>query len=447
MILGIRRKRAVAYYRHSAEDKQENSVPIQQEHTQKFAQENRIEIIHEEKDEGKTGLNANRPGFKSLFENWILNEDAPHFDYVLVYDVSRWGRFQDLDEAASLIFRCKQRGKRVIYVTQGMIKENSPTIVPHLQTVLEQIMAAEYSRQLSDKVFWGCVKVSKQGYSAGGSACYGMDRMLLDEQRNYKGILRPGEHKAIDNQRVTFIPSNNQKTATVRKIFDLFVDHRQPMQTIAQILNQDGIPAPAGGKWNQFKIIRILRNETYMGTRIYNKTNNRLMRGKKSNPRSEWIINSNAFPPIVDQEKFSNAQQRLQQRQHSTHLYGNRILKQAKRTVRDYFVEVWSAHSPEDLMLIFQRLPLTFSITKQHEANLKWYFTSPRLLQAQNYCIGVGVNQKDSGVERIFKLPVTYFGTEELVIISSHDQQYKEFNIEDSDAIKELFLIAAERIL
>ena len=38
-------KKAIAYYRHSAEDKQENSVAIQRQHTEQFAYENNIKII------------------------------------------------------------------------------------------------------------------------------------------------------------------------------------------------------------------------------------------------------------------------------------------------------------------------------------------------------------------------------------------------------------------
>jgi DNA invertase Pin-like site-specific DNA recombinase len=60
-------KKAVAYYRHSAEDKQENSVAIQREHAEKFAAKHNIEIIHEEADEGVSGLIANRPGFQTTF--------------------------------------------------------------------------------------------------------------------------------------------------------------------------------------------------------------------------------------------------------------------------------------------------------------------------------------------------------------------------------------------
>jgi DNA invertase Pin-like site-specific DNA recombinase len=50
--------RAVAYYRHSAEDRQENSIPIQREQIKKFAKEHGIEIIDEFQDAGKSGLST-----------------------------------------------------------------------------------------------------------------------------------------------------------------------------------------------------------------------------------------------------------------------------------------------------------------------------------------------------------------------------------------------------
>src|SRR3989338_11407806 len=176
-------KRAVAYYRHSAEDKQENSVPIQRQHGQAFAAQYEIEIIHDEVDEGKSGLLGPeaRPGFKRLFDDWIENPNTPQFDYVLVYDESRWGRFQNPDEAAHYEFRCAQRGKKVIYMASGFPKEDQP-LLAHLNTSLKRCMAAEYSRELSQKVFRGCVEVSRKGYSAGGIAPYGMARMLLDAE-------------------------------------------------------------------------------------------------------------------------------------------------------------------------------------------------------------------------------------------------------------------------
>jgi len=45
-------RKAVAYYRHSAQDRQENSVEIQREQVHQFAKQHSIEIIHEFADRG-----------------------------------------------------------------------------------------------------------------------------------------------------------------------------------------------------------------------------------------------------------------------------------------------------------------------------------------------------------------------------------------------------------
>jgi hypothetical protein len=68
----IPRFRGVAYYRHSAQDRQENSVAIQQEQVRKWAEENGVDIIHEFADRGKSGLTAEgRDGFNAMMENWV----------------------------------------------------------------------------------------------------------------------------------------------------------------------------------------------------------------------------------------------------------------------------------------------------------------------------------------------------------------------------------------
>jgi hypothetical protein len=50
--------RAVAYYRHSAQDRQENSIPIQQEQVRQWADGHGVEIIEEFADHGRSGLNS-----------------------------------------------------------------------------------------------------------------------------------------------------------------------------------------------------------------------------------------------------------------------------------------------------------------------------------------------------------------------------------------------------
>jgi DNA invertase Pin-like site-specific DNA recombinase len=152
---------AVAYYRHSAQDRQENSIPIQGDQVREWAEKNGVEIIHEFADAGKSGLNAEgRPAFNEMIDNWVAKRDD--FKYVLCLDVSRWGRFQDIDLSAQYSAICKQHGKEVIYTTIGMPREDDPLYPVYVQ--FERFRAARYSYELSDKVWRGCIRIAEQGY-------------------------------------------------------------------------------------------------------------------------------------------------------------------------------------------------------------------------------------------------------------------------------------------
>ncbi len=52
------RSPAVAYYRHSAQDRQENSNPIQREQVREWAEKNGVKIVREFADTGKSSLTA-----------------------------------------------------------------------------------------------------------------------------------------------------------------------------------------------------------------------------------------------------------------------------------------------------------------------------------------------------------------------------------------------------
>ncbi len=120
------RLRAVAYYRHSAEIGQENSVEIQQDNVQSFAAKHDIDIINEFADRGKSGLNAEgRPAFNEMME-WVKTRDD--FCLILVLDVSRWGRFQDTDLSAHYESLCTQNGKQVIYTHIGFTRDEDQLI-------------------------------------------------------------------------------------------------------------------------------------------------------------------------------------------------------------------------------------------------------------------------------------------------------------------------------
>ncbi len=109
------RKKAVAYYRSAVINP--GAIANQRDSAREFAERYNIDIIHEETDEGVNGQSIGRPGLKNIFWDWILNDDVPPFDYVLIYDVSRWGRFQDSRPIELYEWLCGLRNKEVIYIS------------------------------------------------------------------------------------------------------------------------------------------------------------------------------------------------------------------------------------------------------------------------------------------------------------------------------------------
>ena len=424
-------KKAIAYYRHSAEDKQENSVPIQREHALKFATKNHVEIIHEEADEGKSGLSADRPGFQRLFTEWILNPNAPDFDYVFVYDVSRWGRFQDQNEPAYYEFQCKEQGKKVIYISRGFPKEEEQLIAT-LQTSIERYMAAEYSRQLSEKVFYGCVKVSEQGYSAGGLPAYGMSRLLLDANKKPIKKLKKGEWKSISNERVTFTPSDDDTTEAVREMFRLLVEHWESPQSIADILNERGIPTAQGKEWKSSGVHRVLTNEVYTGTRIYNKTWGRLKQKHRLNPRKEWVIQRDAFPHVVTTELFKDSQEHLYWLMPYKWKKGVHAIRRAGLNLQGEVATLLlkQGMTIDETDITIRKLPVVLGVCFYLNSVAHWCFVVKEYMKNYDYVLGVSLAMdKSESVDRFFWIPINSFDTTNFIIFSESDACCAEFTI------------------
>jgi DNA invertase Pin-like site-specific DNA recombinase len=301
---------AVAYYRHSAEIGQENSVEIQQDNVRAFAQKHRIDVLREFADRGKSGLNAEgRPAFNEMME--LVKEGD--FDLILVLDVSRWGRFQDTDLSAHYESICKLHGKQVVYTNMGFPRDED-RLITQLRKSIDRYQSAEYSRALSKKVFEGAAKVAAQGYRPGGSAPYGFHRLMLDEQKEPDRILQPGQRKAIQNGRVVLVPGEPRHVEVVQEVFLLFVEKGFDEKQIAGHLNARGTPSPGGVHWSASSVHRILTNEQYAGSVVYNRTTQRLKTRRRRNPQEQWIVTPDAYDAIVEQELFDRAQDILEAR-------------------------------------------------------------------------------------------------------------------------------------
>jgi DNA invertase Pin-like site-specific DNA recombinase len=161
---GKPRGRAAEYMRMST-DRQEYSIANQSALIQEYANEHNFEIVRTFVDRGKSGLTLDgRPGLQELLR--VVAEGKAEFSAVLVYDVSRWGRFQDVDESAHYEYLLKKAGVPVIYCAEPFGDTGRPTDA--LIKTLKRAMAAEYSRELSVKVTAGLRRVAQSGFRTGG---------------------------------------------------------------------------------------------------------------------------------------------------------------------------------------------------------------------------------------------------------------------------------------
>lgn len=304
--------RAVAYMRKSTRDQQENSIYNQRLAIDAFAQRHEIQIVKYLTDDGISGLTMEkRDAFKELINDYVIGGKVD-FRIILVLDVTRWGRFQDIDQSAHLEYICRQHGKEIIFVTESFKNDNS--IMDTVIKSIKRAMAAEYSKNLGDKVLAGSLTIAKQGYRLGGMPPYGFERMRLDQQRNPVGILHDGERKAIANERIKLVPGDNAEVETVRDIFQLFAERKLKEGEIAVQLNHRNVPSPGGKIWTEDSIRVILRNEIYTGANLYNRVSGRLHGPSHKNPRSSWIVVPGAFEALVQQELFEKAQLLINER-------------------------------------------------------------------------------------------------------------------------------------
>src|SRR5207248_1276591 len=161
------------------------------------------EIVKLYSDEGKSGLNIQgRDSLAQLIKDVQCGE--AQYSSILVYDVSRWGRFQDADESAYYEYICRQAGVSVHYCAEQFENDGSP--VSTIVKGVKRAMAGEYSRELSVKVFTGQCRLIELGYRQGGPPGYGLRRSLVDQSGASKAELSRGEHNSIQTDRVVLVP-------------------------------------------------------------------------------------------------------------------------------------------------------------------------------------------------------------------------------------------------
>ncbi|MGA8270737.1 MAG: recombinase family protein [Candidatus Sulfotelmatobacter sp.] len=228
---------------------------------------------------------------------------------ILVYDVTRWGRFQDIDESAHYEFLCKSAGVPVHYCAETFSNDGSlPSLI---MKSVKRMMAGEYSRELGVKVFAGQKRLAELGFKQGGPPGYGFRRMLVSPDGMPKQMLAKGERKSIITDRVILVPGPVEEVEQVREIFRMFTLNRSSLHAIAQNLNRRGIPSAKNERWTHSVVTTMLSHPKYIGCVVFNQTTNRLGSPSVARSRTEWVITPGAHQGIVDPEIFAMAQERL----------------------------------------------------------------------------------------------------------------------------------------
>lgn len=299
--------RAAQYVRMSTE-MQIYSIENQSEAIALYAARRGLSIVRTYEDVGKSGLGVER---RTALRQLMLDvrSGVADFGTILVYDVSRWGRFQDADESAYYEFLCKESGVTVEYCAEQF--SNDGSLVSTLLKSIKRAMAAEFSRELSAKVFAGqCRSVSK-GHYVGSSPGYGLRRFVVDDRGRSRMAMSVGDRKALTTDRTILVPGPPDEVSVIKDIYSMFLDQRCSVNEITRVLNRRKISNASGRKWKPVAVREILANPKYMGSSVFGRTARKLNSKSIKRPRSDWIVCDGAFEAIIPSERFREAQHQL----------------------------------------------------------------------------------------------------------------------------------------
>jgi DNA invertase Pin-like site-specific DNA recombinase len=300
--------RAAQYVRMST-DYQRYSIENQAAVIAAYAQLHNLSIVHTYRDEGESGLKIkNRMGLTQLIED--VRSGLADFGHLLVFDVSRWGRFQDVDESAHYEFICKQAGIKVAYCAEQF--DNDGSLISSIVKNIKRVMAAEFSRELSAKVYAGECRLARLGFKMGGPVNYGLQRLVVDEKSQPKGVLKAGERKFLITDRVRIRPGATDQVEVVKWIFDEFLGGKSQAD-IRRELNRRGVLTNRGRRWSANVVSAVLRNEAYIGNLVWNRVCQKLGAKRTNNPRDLWIRSEGCVEPIIDRDAFLRAKKVMEE--------------------------------------------------------------------------------------------------------------------------------------
>lgn len=289
------------YERLSRDDELEgesNSITNQKSYLADYADKNGFANCRHYTDDGYSGGNFERPGWKQL----IADIDVGLVNVVIAKDLSRIGRdYVETSFYTEVYFR--QKGVRFIAIGNGVdtINPISSEFAPFMNVLNEM-----YLRDQSKKMRACYRQKGNSGLPTNNLCVYGYRKDPEDKN-----------HWLIDDE----------AAAVVKQIFRLAIDCHGPYE-IARILSEDKIESPTYYNavhencmrrsntdmskpyaWNGATVTNILRRPEYMGHTVNFRTvKNGLKAKRQSKPKEEWLIFKNTHDAIISQAEWELAQ-------------------------------------------------------------------------------------------------------------------------------------------
>lgn len=290
-----------AYLRLSNEEAQggeSSSITNQRMMVENYCRQNGITLVREFVDDGYSGGNFNRPGFKEMLKQ--LEQGKANL--VITKDLSRLGR--DMREAsyyAEQFF--PEHGIQYIAIADNFDTEHDNIMAPFL-FAMNEVYLRDGSRKVKD-----VLKSKRESGQYCACPPYGYRKDREDKHR-----LAPDEMTAPVVERIFRRAAAGDSS---RKIaLDLNADGIIPPLKY-RVLYRDEFSeegaAHASDTWNYTTVKRILKNPVYLGHTLLGKSKKVSVKSKRkvAVPRDSWAVTEDTHPPLVDQTLFQRAQENL----------------------------------------------------------------------------------------------------------------------------------------
>jgi len=298
------------YLRRSTNERlQADSLRVQEQVLRTYATDHDMQITAVFTDSASGTTTKHRKAFLEMVERIT---HGPAFTAVLVRDVSRFGRFYDVDEGAFFEVLFLGHGVKTIYCEEVFTSDTSPMAT--LIKSVRRVMASEYSRDRSRLVRYAQSRATRLGFHAGGPPPFGMRRVMVTRDGERVQELQRGEWKALANHRTRLAPGAATAITAVRKIFELY-DAGMGMTAIATTLNDAGTPSPRGKRWHESGIANVLSNSRYAGLGRYRPKRRGISDPLPAGQVEELAVHdAPGHEAIIDSAQYQRVQARMRRR-------------------------------------------------------------------------------------------------------------------------------------